>query len=241
MILKKEGNLKSACFGKLPAFADFVRYNAGSQEALAFDQWVQQGINFARKKLNKEWDRIFINAPSYHFVFSPEKAAHYVVGIIHPSADKSERKFPFVVFTLVSKLKFNQIIPALVPIIFQPFFEKAEELIQQALAGMLYEDMISRLDNIPVPDPSKFHAAEKEYRELLSQTTMESFLSQVWGRADDERKYVLMNNLLELLLPLQRSNPARFSLGLKFPLPSDQKVQALNASFWVKLSQHLTG
>ena len=82
------------CFGKLPAFGDFVRHNAGGRDALAFDQWLQQGLYPARLQLGHAWESSFRAAPSYNFLFSPENSEGFLLGLLQPSHDRGEQTAP---------------------------------------------------------------------------------------------------------------------------------------------------
>ena len=42
------GAFEVGCFGKLPIYADFIRYNASGPEIQEMDQWFQEGIHSAK-------------------------------------------------------------------------------------------------------------------------------------------------------------------------------------------------
>ena len=78
----------SLFFGKLPAYGDFVRHNASKNEVIAFDQWLQQGIQSSKNLMNINWNSVFDNSPAFHFHFylNPQQS---LIGIWHPSMDSS--------------------------------------------------------------------------------------------------------------------------------------------------------
>jgi type VI secretion system ImpM family protein len=228
----------AGCFGKLPTFGDFVRHNAASREARALDQWIQEGIYSAKTRLNQAWDSAFKNAPAHHFLFYPESADRFLVGILQPSWDKSERKYPFLVFIQVDRPRFGNH-TALVPVVFASFFDQARDFIRSASNGLDLREITQRTERLNVPLPLNWEILARQQQSRLAATTMEELCTRVFGSFENPRKYLLFKNLTEILLPLRHRNPAKLSLGLRFPLSPEPQQSAYEASFWLNVSLRL--
>ena len=222
-------------FGKLPDFSDFIRYNASGNDVLVFDQWLQQGLHSAKTQLNLEWNSAFENAPAYKFLFAPDSQPS-LVGIWQPSRDSAGRKFPFVIAMRVDRQKFNERIDNLIPVIFDQFFNESRQLIQNAVNGLDLERITARTKSLSGP-----YMNDRRYKTYLSNTTVENFCTNLWGSFNNKKKYLLMTNLTEILLPLRKQDTSRFSLGLKFPLCTDHQLLGFNTSFWLEISMRLVG
>jgi hypothetical protein len=70
---------------------------------------------------------------------------------------------------------------------------------------------------------------------------MDKFWVRLFGCADDARKYVLLKNLTEILLPVQENPSLRLSLGLRFPISQDVNCIAYDTSFWLEVSLRFLG
>ena len=70
----------AGCYGKLPVFGDFIRYNASHQQMLLLDKWLQQGLHFGKIQLGSKWNSSYKNAPTYQFVFHPENTNQFLTG-----------------------------------------------------------------------------------------------------------------------------------------------------------------
>src|SRR5512135_429236 len=113
------------CLGKLPSQADFIRFNAASPEALAFDEWLHHGLYFARTQLGTGWEQAFANAPSYRFIFNPEQAGRFLAGVMQASQDRSQRRYPFLVSLILDRHWFRDGDAYLAPSAFSSFYDGA--------------------------------------------------------------------------------------------------------------------
>lgn len=230
----------AGCFGKLPTFGDFVRHNAASREARALDQWIQEGLYFAKTRLGYAWDEAFKKAPAYHFLFYSESAERFLVGLLQPSRDKGERKYPFLVFVQVDRPRFGEHVP-LIPLIFTSFFEQAQSFIGHAANGLEAREIAGRVERLNVPVPTDWGVWERRLDEQLSAITLEELLLKLFANFADPKKYLLMKNLTESLLPFRQRNPANLKFGLRFPLTADSQSAGVETSFWLQASLRLLG
>jgi type VI secretion system protein ImpM len=240
-------NFPAGCFGKLATYGDFIRHNAASREALDFDKWLQEGLHCLRGRLKNFtpdwWELVFKNAPAYHFLFHPaESDASFLAGILRPSQDESDRKYPFLVFMQVDQRRFGDNIK-LAPLAFAAFFSRAREFMDEAERGLALQDFPKRLANMGTPLPIDWKRLADRYYRQLSDTTLEDFFTRLFGSFEDERKYLLFKNLKETLQPspqtLLRPTYHRITVGLRFPLSAQSEHSAYETGFWIQATLRL--
>ena len=231
----------ATCFGKLPGFADFVRFNAAGRETIAFDQWIQQGLFHTRTVLGTQWEVAFENAPGYQFVFLPENAGRLLVGILSPSQDRSNRKYPFLVSLLVDRPRFGDTNVQLAPFAFTDFFVRAGRLVTRAKSGSGMPELAEQTEELGVASADAISDEFTKHTQYLEQTDWRSFLLSALGTFDEGKRYLLFANLAESVLPLRRHSAARFALGLRFPVSSSSTLAGHEVSFWVQVALSLSG
>ena len=227
------------CFGKLPAFGDFVRHNVGGRDAIAFDRWLQQGLYHARVRLGDEWDASFRGSPSYHFLFFPENSESFLLGRLQPSHDRSERRFPFIVSLRVDRRLPAELLP-LAPVLFASFLDGATRLMADA-DGMSAHDIAEATERLDTPVTQDYHALLRAYRLHLDGTSSGELWSRLWDDAGDERAAAVFANLLDVLLPLRGRNPERLALGLRFPAAPERPQLEYTVSFWLEATFRIVG
>lgn len=236
--------LPTFCFGKLPAFNDFVRCNATSREAQTFDQWLQQGLLAAQGQAGPRWETIYAHAPVCAFLFYPENARQFLVGVFKTSRDKTERKFPFLVSLQVNMDVFDMRFRLFAPVIFQTFLENASGWVGGNPNPGDSQEIAWQVEQFSQPVPENYLTTIKAYRDYLSATTAERFWISQFGSFEDPRKYLLFKNLTDILLPLRQRDLSRFAIGLRFPLESEpQEIipRIFLICFWQEVVLQLLG
>lgn len=228
------------CFGKLPAFGDFVRHNAGGRDVLAFDQWLQQGLYHARTELRSDWEASYESAPTYQFLFFPENSESYLIGVLQPSHDRSERCYPFIVSLRVDRRFPSRLLP-LAPVLFASFLEGAMQLAHAAGQGMTLPEIAEATDRLQTPVLRDYQTLATSYANHLTTTRTDRLRERLWGSAGEERVLLVFKNLLEVLLPLRGRNAARLAPGLRFPIPAEAPDLSFTASFWLDAAFRLMG
>jgi len=230
--------LPAFCFGKLPTQADFVRFNSSSREALTFDQWLQQGLHSLRTQRGVAWEREFDEAPGYHFIFSPENTERMLIGVMKPSADKSGRRYPFLVSAPVGRRSLTSAEMTLIPALYAEFFDQADGCIVNAQNGVDVRDLQSQI--------ARLHEAHfdgvsvsREFGLFLDQMSNESYWEEVLGSFDDRRKYLMMMNLIEVMRPFRGRSLARLLLGLRFPLSNNPHGVNNEVCFWMRVCSEI--
>ncbi|GIV60304.1 type VI secretion system-associated protein TagF [Rhodocaloribacter litoris] len=225
-----------AYFGKLPTHGDFVQRNAGGAALRALDAWLQKGLYVARRQLGARFEATYDAMPP--FAFRYHTGDGLLVGVIHPSRDRVGRRYPFMVAFEVPEAEAGPAPVPETPLRYAAFFERAAQLARRAAGGDLepallapaaerFGDLVDGRDARP--------ALERFYRE----TPLPTLWEHLWGHADDSRKYILFKNLLDILLPLQRTVPTGFPLVLRFPLCADAGRRPFVVSFWTDVCLRL--
>jgi type VI secretion system protein ImpM len=229
------------CFGKLPSHADFIRFNAASQEALTMDEWLHHGLYFARTQLGGGWEQEFARAPSYRFIFNPENTNRFLTGVMQPSQDKSGRRYPFLVSLMLDRRWLGDGTLHLAPPSFSSFFEGAGQLAQRAMNGVDVRQVTDSTQALHCLEPDRTAVMAQYSKEFLEAYSTTTLWQALFGTADDPRKYLLFSNLAEVLLSARRRNASTVSVGLRFPLPSDFQQTDFLVSFWLNVSSIMLG
>lgn len=207
------------CFGKIPEHGDFVRYNADGAAAREFDTWFREGLHASRSRLGHALKSIARKAGPQRFVYCPTTAPVLLFGVMQMSEDATGRTYPFVVATEVLRTEWSGLSMAHLPVSSVSFLDSAEALVEDAVAGNVTRSSLREL--LLNVDPRKVGSdavGEHEAVRFLDLMTFKGLAEGIWGSFDDSRKYLLFKNLADALAPLRGHIPARFSLGLRFPI-----------------------
>ena len=229
------------CFGKLPSFGDFVRHNATSREVLAFDEWLHQGLYFARTQLGAKWDQTFAAAPQYCFLFVPENAERYLAGVMRASHDKSLRRYPFLVSLLLDRRRFANDGAHLLPLALSGFFEDGRRFVERAMNGIEAREIADQTQALTVGDLSHLVSTSNYKTDFLDGVTLNGFLTRLYGSFENPRKYLLFKNLADVLPPFRSRSLLRLNLGLRFPLSANDTATSYEVCFWIHLCQAFLG
>lgn len=84
--------------GKLPSRGDFVAFGLTGAFLAAWDLWVSAGLEATRTAYGADWEYMLDGGPVWRFALPPGLlSAAGVAGVMHPSRDRVERRFPFVI------------------------------------------------------------------------------------------------------------------------------------------------
>ncbi len=221
-----------SCFGKLPIFADFIRHNANAPEIGALDQWFQEGITVARQT-NRAWDPEFAKAPPTRFVFVSPETGRLVIGLWIASVDKPGRRYPFILYRISEQPPLGRE-GVLAPILYSDFFRQAEELAVGGWKGSDLKSYLARIDALSYY--VELEAARKKYAEYLAGKTNRDLWTGLLGSFEDPRKYAIVQNLHELIVPLRMGTQSRIAPALRFP-----RLPGIDPTLWMDLALRMTG
>jgi type VI secretion system ImpM family protein len=227
-------------YGKLPSFSDFVRYNASGSEVRALDRWLQEGLVVAAHHFGRGWNEAYERTSAYHFIFSPEDTAGSVlIGILQPSRDRSERKYPFCVVLKEERRAFEEKTTPLIPLVFELFFEESREIIQLGMEGFPLSNLAERIDALGTSVGKNLEASQRNFREYLRETSQERFWSGLFGSFDDPRKFLMLHNIIEILKPGSPYLPRSSKVCLRFPLSGQEPSSVQEVNFWVEMCSRI--
>jgi type VI secretion system protein ImpM len=234
--------LPPGCYGKLPIFADFIRYNYRTPEVEQLDQWFQEGIYFARQSLGGRWESGYDKGPAFRFLFRPSGSARFLIGAGVPGMDKAGRRYPFAIFLHGDCAPFERD-AALLPVVFREFLDPAQDLATTGWKDSDVKALFSRIDVLKGVDPSSVNGCRARQESYLRQERASAFWTGVFGTPAHPSRATILQNLQEAVRILRATPVGRPSLGLKFPLPAQGGTEAASAAaaFWMDLAFRLVG
>ncbi len=101
MFNKNSTEYLTGYFGKLPEFNDFIKFNSASPEITFIDNWLQEGLSYTKLKYKSEWKTKYETLPPTNFFIPVPSSEKFATGMIYASKDKSNRDFPFIIFSVI--------------------------------------------------------------------------------------------------------------------------------------------
>jgi type VI secretion system ImpM family protein len=95
-------------FGKLPEFNDFIKFNSASPEITFIDNWLQEGLSYTKLKYKSEWKAKYETLPPTNFFIPVPSSEKFAAGMIYASKDKSNRDFPFIIFSIIPSKQLDE-------------------------------------------------------------------------------------------------------------------------------------
>lgn len=227
-------------FGKTPTEADFVRFNAGSPPARAYDEWMNASLSEMRRGGGGEWEAVFDAAAPLSFVGRPSGDPRLVLaGHIRPSRDQSGRRYPLTVFCEIQLDRQGRGVQIL-PYALNPFLDAAARFSATTETRALDAAILKAMAALVPENPVELARGMADH---LREVTMESFWSAFFGSFDDPRKYLCIKNLFGTLAPLRGYAPKRLSMGLRLPgVASDSALKSsLVMASWISLCRAVIG
>lgn len=226
-------------FGKVPTFADFVRYQASTPVWGALDEWVQRGIQRLgpyKALLRQAADA----AQPVSFTFAPDRSETMLLGVLRPSCDQAGRFYPFMLAHEMPHTACRGSDAARLPVGAQPFLEQAARVVEDAAQGRrAYRDLDGARPAVEQA-AARLQRPASEHDAYLRETTFKALVESIWGHFDEGGKYVLFKNLLEVLGALRDQPGVRLTYGLVFPLGAGSPARHV-VSFWWELCYRMLG
>ncbi len=223
-------NYSIGCFGKLPIFSDFIRFNAANDELYALDQWFQKGIQSAKTKWGSGWEESFLKGKAWNFIFSPVGGKYFLAGVFVPNSDRSGRKYPFMIFLRVDRNEFK--LPLfLAPGYFGSLWERMANLAQTGWQGLEMNELLEKVAKMDLSFPGDLKISEENYLATLRTRTMKTFWTDLLGDFNHTGKYVLDHQLRGALTPLRGTALSRLAFGLRFPIVRGREENS-DIPFW---------
>lgn len=223
------------CCGKMPLHADFIKHNIKIREAVALDEWVQDGVTLLNRRYEEKWKRVFELSPNFRFAFIGDEENKTVTGVISPSADKIGRSYPFIVFRATdnSSMRKQQ---SLVPLAFAKTYDTIDQMLKLPWKDKSLDLLLNTIN-----DTQAFHhnLNEVDWSERLVMYLEGYSIGQIWEDilpgADEKVRAAFMYVVISSLQTVARRSPQRVHWGLRLPLPSGEKA-IQHIVFWLQLS-----
>ncbi|MGQ5523132.1 type VI secretion system-associated protein TagF [Chitinimonas sp. PSY-7] len=219
-------------FGKFPARGDFVRSGTGSGLMNVFDQWISLALDMLAP--DPRWKLSYDNAPPVRFMFVGTRARTAVAGVLTPSMDNAERRFPFVLATQF-EVERPRDFTGLAPLRLSRCWQSAELLGLRARQAASDEAFLGAIG--PHPDGLQLDGSQDErlFAEWLQVQAIEQIDREVrasWPEFSLRRTVLALGVLLQ---PLIAKGAEDLNKGLMFPLPGRADTNAYMACFWLGL------
>ncbi|HET6568057.1 MAG TPA: type VI secretion system-associated protein TagF [Rhodothermales bacterium] len=220
------------CFGKLPTCGDFVRHNASSPAVRSLEEWLQQGLYLAKPRMARAGDS---RPARYGFVFSDAGGEESLTGTLRLSRDSVGRVYPFVVASVQDGG--SSVSPLRLMDSFTAFGRWASAFVDRAAEG---EVDCRHVGDALASAPSAETRVQPETAARLADASFRDFCVRTWGAFDDDRKYIVFKNLLDVAAPLRGGVPSRYSLAIQCPLGMEDG-RSVSLAFWIELIHRLVG
>jgi len=229
----------SLCFGKLPAYGDFVRYNAAGKEIQALDQWFQEGLLFAKTRLHPNWELAYKKAAGYRFIFPLRNNQKSLAGLFESSVDKIGRSYPFILALLIDNSFFPSKFIHLAPVFFNTFMEKADLLIAEARQEHALQNIPEKVEALGSTLTQSMDTSTNLYNNFKHDTLISQHINRMDVSTDGVRKILLFENIIEQLKSLQKYDLNQLNYGLRLPLGIDYRFNIFEATFWLEVLSKL--
>ncbi len=179
-------------FGKLPVFNDFIKYNAGNNEILVLDKWLQEGIILAKQKLKSVWKTVYKNSLPLRFFYPFAGIDKFISGIIFPGSDKSDRDFPFIIFFIFKKDIIDNVPFYLLPLQFNNELNSFESIYNEVNVNTSLENLNEHINRLSSSFPEE--TLIEKYQIFIDDLTQSDFWERIFD-LNKEKKYRLINNI----------------------------------------------
>jgi type VI secretion system protein ImpM len=205
-------------FGKIPAQGDFIRLNASTPAALAFDVFLQEGL----EALRRSGGQLVPEPVRFSFFDLPSKSGIY--GVFAPSQDAVGRQYPLSVF---AGLKGEGGV-AVVPFVGRGFLDEAAELLAFG-ATLSAADLFSRAKALDTPGLGE-DGGREALRKALHDTGAAWLWQTLFPEAPAESVAYALRTLKTACDTVKGKPPT--SAGVVLDCPAPNRHAAL---FWLAL------
>ncbi|MSP25317.1 MAG: type VI secretion system-associated protein TagF [Myxococcales bacterium] len=218
--------LSLGLFGKIPTQGDFVRVNGASPLLLAFDQWLQEGLESMRRA------DVALPAQPAGVLFRAAGLREVLAGVIVPSVDSVGRIFPLTAFALFDGAAIAEHY-ALVPVACARFLASAAQLLGEA-ATLTSGELTARLTTLPLPGAHDFSAADELVRSTLNAQLAADLQQRLFPAPPEGRRHYAFRTFLSACEPARGQAAQRPGVTLDCPVGCD-----LDRVVWLELARRL--
>jgi type VI secretion system ImpM family protein len=218
-----------SAFGKLPIYAEFIKYHMNDLRLHAFDEWCQGAHEFFNKQNGLRFDNSFSDIPNYYFLLNAANSSFCpIIGLMHRSQDLSGRSYPFVTCRFLNNPIAKEHLAA-VPFLYQDYFQAARDVFLRASCYQDLDSFVCDLNKLAEKNRN-FHKLNvlEEVLEKLKSSTLNDFFQDV-----------LFYNWCERLRGLKELFDKGKVRAVRFLLP--KKIRDISLVFILQVLEELIG
>lgn len=215
-------------YGKLPVSPEFLRLHASGPELRWLDEWLQQGILYAKAQEGRTWPERVQQARPFGFSYVPAQQGRVVCGTIIASQDQAGRAFPFLSYLLMEREEFASS-PWLVPVAMGRFLEDTRLIIGRMQDDHDWEACRRTLEDRTVGEPD-VAAARATFDRFTQATTVGQ-----WCFGDATTVGEAQRLAAEHLLTRVAKVRSQGTQGIRFPIGVEPHSDNFDLAFWLQL------
>jgi type VI secretion system ImpM family protein len=229
------------CFGKLPIYDEFIRYNVTGRSVLELDEWIQQGYSHHNRDVQTRNEKCELHNYVYNFVFTGNgEHSSSMIGTMMGSQDKCGRQYPFVVFKLLPK-QVTESLTSTLPCGYRAFFENSLNLCSTDWSLQPINMLKKRVESLNAGGAvvSRRLLLESEVN-ALQEISKEVFWCDMLQDSAQDCAPLIVEVMKDLLDTVVRKSPLRTLWGIEIPLPGNERAHQ-HVSFWVHAAECVLG
>lgn len=215
-------------YGKLPVFPEFLRLHASGPELRWLDEWLQQGILYAKNQEGAAWAEQIAQASPYGFFYLPSHEGRVVYGAIMASRDKAGRSFPFLSYTLRERQDFA-FTPWLIPVATAACIHDRTLATRKLREDLNWDAFRRAVEQQVVQQPDLAHAIETFNRFTQSTTVRQ------WWEGDATCLGEATQLAVDQLFAQVAQVPYRDQDSIRFPIGREGTPGNLDLAFWLQV------
>jgi len=182
-------NYTAGFFGKLPAFADFIKHNSACTEISIIDNWIQEGLTLAKLKYRDEWKSRYDNCPPINFIFPFTETENLITGLLRTSIDKSGRSFPVIFFLHIKKSVIQNIPIFLLPPVFNQVLDAFNDICYYYYQSDNINSLKSAVSSVRI-NLDDLQGVKNNYNKFLSKTSAGGIFQRTGDDLSSEPDYL---------------------------------------------------
>jgi type VI secretion system protein ImpM len=221
--------VNSACFGKIPARADFVKNTTHTLLLNSLDSWVSEAMEQLGR--DPQWKALYDVSTPLRFAFLGSRSKLAIAGYICPCHDHSSRRFPFLCaasLTVPNSQKFMMRSPMKFGTIWNAIEQTAQTLTTCAEAPNILESLENMANRFCLDPDGDFDA-------FLDQKNIEDIVAIFKQQGHDLNFHDVVLGLGLLLEPVIILGVSQTNQGLLLPLSLKAAERNLILTFWLSL------
>jgi type VI secretion system protein ImpM len=215
-------------FGKIPAQGDFLRLGPSAPAVIAFDRWVQEGIDAARRAGTE------LPTEPLYFLFRANGVREALIGALARSSDAVGRTFPLAVYGFIDSSLLARAYP-LVPGACASFLAAASDVLLDS-AKLNAQQLAERLASMPNPTAEETLSAEDARRAVLNGARVGDLADRLFGGVAGGRQHYAFRTFLAACEPQRGKDADRPGVTLDCVVRSP-----VDRMLWLELGRRLLG